>query len=154
QQGSRIEVDSPEPTAMPATTFSAGVLDEDPSHGLGRRAEEVAPVVPGFRVTAFNQPQVGLVDQGRRLECLARSLPGEPGGRQLAQLAVDQRQKPVGGSGLALVDRLEDSRHFVHRIPKYAKFGGPARRQWPSGYSVRTVPSCYGPRDGKASLLV
>src|SRR5206468_923374 len=50
----------------------------------------------------------------RRLERLARSLPGELGGCQLAQLLVDQRQEPIGGAGIALVDRFEDPRHVVH----------------------------------------
>ena len=52
---------------------------------------------------APDQPQVGLVDQGRRLQRLAGLLLGHPRGRQLAQLVVDQRQELLGGVRVALL---------------------------------------------------
>ena len=54
------------------------------------------------------------MDQGRRLQRLARFLVGEPLGRELAQLAVDQRQELLDGPGVALVDCLEHAGYFIH----------------------------------------
>ena len=39
-----------------------------------------------------DQPQVGLVDQGGRLERLPGRLAGQPGGGELPQLVVDEGQ--------------------------------------------------------------
>ncbi len=85
--------------------LAPGVLDEDAAHGLGRRGEEVAPAVPGPHRVRIHQPQIGLVDQGRGLERLARLLVREPQGCQLPQLVVDQRQQLLGGPRVALLDR-------------------------------------------------
>ena len=54
------------------------------------------------------------MDQGRGLERLARLLLGQPLGRQLAQLVVDQRQELLGRLRVALLDGREDAGHVVH----------------------------------------
>ena len=72
--------------------------------------------VPGLAAIVPDQPQIGLMNQGRRLQRLARFLAGEPLGRELAQLAVDQRQELLDGPGVALVDRLEDAGDLVHHV--------------------------------------
>ena len=61
-----------------------------------------------------HQPQVGLVDQGRGLERLARLLLGQPLRRQLAQLVVDQRQELLGGGRVALLDGGQDAGDVAH----------------------------------------
>ena len=66
-----------------------------------------------------DQPEVRLVDQGRRLERLARLLLGQLRCGQLAQLVVDQRQELLGGLGVAVLDGREDARDVVHRRPVY-----------------------------------
>ena len=57
--------------------LAAGVLDQDPPHGLGRGGEEVAAALPALDPFRVDQSQVRLVNQGRRLEslpgCLLRS---------------------------------------------------------------------------------
>ena len=63
--------------------------------------------------SASDQPQVGLVDQGRGLERLAGLLLGQPLRRQLAQLVVDQRQQLLGGVRVALLDGGQDARDVV-----------------------------------------
>ena len=68
-----------------------------------------------WAVRALDQPQVRLVDEGRRLERLPRLLLRQPLGGQFAQLVVDQRQQLLGGLRVALLDRREDSRDVVHR---------------------------------------
>ena len=62
----------------------------------------------------IHQPQVRLVDQGRRLERLAGLLLGQLLRGQPAQLVVDQRQELLGGLRVALLDGGQDARDFGH----------------------------------------
>ena len=128
-----IEADAqPVATAFDAP-LAAGVLDEDAAHGLGRRGEEVPPAVPVLRLLHVHQPQVGVVDQGRRLQRLARRFLRKALGGQLAQLVVDQRQQLLGRAGVAGLDGGQDLGHLAHgrflagEAPESAaREGGPA----------------------------
>jgi len=58
--------------------------------------------IPPAQVVAPRQPQIELVDQGRRLErmtlaLVAHVVVGEP-----AQLFVNERQEPIPGSGITV----------------------------------------------------
>src|SRR5688572_21060750 len=55
---------------------------------------EVRAILPAFR-TVLHQPEVGLVNERRRLEGLARTFPPQIRGGQPAQLFVDDRQECV-----------------------------------------------------------
>ena len=52
--------------------------------------EEVTAAGPVLGLLTRDQPEVGLVDQGSRLQGLPGVLLGQPGGGQLAQFLVDQ----------------------------------------------------------------
>ena len=94
-----VQVD---PVGVPAALQAAppaGALDQDPAHRLGRRREEVTPPRPALCLVPADQPHVGLVDQGRRLEGVPGLLAIQAGGGQLPQLVVDEREQ-VGGPGL------------------------------------------------------
>ena len=65
---------------MPHAALAAGGLDEDAAHRLGRRGEEMAVALPPPVVRRADQPQVGLVHQGRRVERLAGLLSRELSG--------------------------------------------------------------------------
>jgi hypothetical protein len=60
------------------------------------------------------QAQIGLVDQGRRLQCLARLLAREPVRRQTAQLVIDQRQELVPGVRIALREGVQEVGDIAH----------------------------------------
>ena len=80
--------------------LAAGVLDEDAAHGLGGGGEEVARGRPSPGRSAADQPQVRLVDQGGRLEGLARAS-RRPAGRRRASAARRRRagagrRRPAG----------------------------------------------------------
>jgi hypothetical protein len=96
------------------TGLVAGMLDEDPPHGLGGRSEEVTTAIPALAFRHLHQSQVRLVDQGRGLQGLARLLLGHAITCQLAQLVVDQRQQLRGGVRIALLDRRQDARDVSH----------------------------------------
>ena len=63
---------------------------------------------------AADQPEVGLVDQGGRLERLAGLLRGQPGGGELAQLVVDERQQLGRGLRVAGRGRVEQAGDVGH----------------------------------------
>ena len=80
---------------------AAGVLDQDSTHGLGRRGEEMTAAVPGPIGIDADQTQVGLVDERRRLQGLAGRLARQPLRGQPPQLVVDQRQQLASRPRLA-----------------------------------------------------
>jgi hypothetical protein len=99
-------------TRVGATRFErslfAGIFDEDATHGLRRRGEEVSARLPSLRVGNINEPQIGVVNQRRRLQRLARFLTGELGDSKLSQLVIDQRKKLLCSLRLTLLDRLQN----------------------------------------------
>jgi hypothetical protein len=82
------------------------LFDQDVAHRAGGGEEEMLPAFPGHLAVA-GDPQIGLVDQGRRLEGLARRLVGELLARQTAQFVVDQRQEISRGLPVPGLCRLE-----------------------------------------------
>jgi hypothetical protein len=90
--------------------LAAGLLDQDAAHGFGGGGEEVAPAVPPVRLPAADQSEVGLVDQGGRLQGLARLLFGHPGGRELSQLTVDEWQQLGRGRRVPARGRVQRPR--------------------------------------------
>ena len=85
------------PAAVLAGRLRRACVDEDAAHGLGRGGEEVAAAVPAGCVGRADQPEVGLVDEGGRLEGVAGGLPVEPGGGEVPELVVDEREQFGGG---------------------------------------------------------
>ena len=88
--------------------MASSVLDQDAAHGLGGRSEEMTAVLPVRRLLGVHQAEVGLVDQGGRLQRLAGPLPGQLVGRQTAEFVVDQRQELLGGVRVARLDCRQD----------------------------------------------
>jgi hypothetical protein len=78
-------------TAPLESLLVASPIHQDAPHRLGRRRVEVAPAVPLLGFVGVDQSEVRFMDQSRGLEGLARLLPSEPLGGQLAHLVVDQR---------------------------------------------------------------
>ena len=131
-----VDGDSVEVQVVPAVVptvllgpSAARTLDQDAPHRLRCGREEVAAAVEAGRVLApAEQAQVGLVDQGGGLDRLARSLAGHAGAREVAELLVDQREKPLRAGGIALLDRRKDLCHLLihrpHHNPKKAGLRG------------------------------
>jgi hypothetical protein len=64
--------------------LAARVIDQDAAHGLSRRLDKMSPPVPLRILRAAYQPQVGLMDQRRRLKRLSRLFLGQLLSRQPA----------------------------------------------------------------------
>jgi hypothetical protein len=82
-------------------SLPAGVIDEDPAHGLGGCPEKVAAAVPIVGLLVPDEPKVRLVNQGGRLEGLARPFVRQPGGGELAKFVVDEREQFGCGHSVA-----------------------------------------------------
>ena len=72
------------------------------------------PRVPE-QIVVCNRQRVKTADA---IQGVAGRLRGQPGGREAAQLVVDQRQKRGRRLGIALVHRVQQLRDFGHGIPR------------------------------------
>ena len=106
------------PAAVLLAALSAGVLDQDAPHRLGRGGEEMAPTVPLPVVGRPDEPYVSLVNQGGGLKRLPGSLLGQSMCGQLAELVVDERQELVGRPCVAFLDGRKDAGDLVHIGPE------------------------------------
>jgi hypothetical protein len=77
------------------------VVDQDPPHDAGGDAEELGAVAP-VDAALIHEAQIGLVDEGGRLESVARGFPTQAAGRESVQLLVDHGQHLIEGRLVAL----------------------------------------------------
>jgi hypothetical protein len=70
---------------------AAGVVDEEAPDQVRREGEEVGAARP-LQARLAGEAQVGLVHDGRRLECMVASFPAELADRDAAQLVIDLRK--------------------------------------------------------------
>jgi hypothetical protein len=132
--------------AVLASGLSPGVLDEDPSHRLGRGGEEMAAAV---EVLVTDQPQISLVDQGGGVERVPGSLGGHFRGGELAQLVVDEREQFRGGPAVTIIGGFDQMSQLRHEGSVYNTVN---RRRRHDG---RLVGRCVGDRfDGENGALL
>jgi hypothetical protein len=82
------------------------VIDKDAAHHPGSNAEEVGAIAP-MNLALVNQPNVGFMDERRRLERVAGRFVTHVAGRQTTQVFVQKRHEPVAGITTALAPRHE-----------------------------------------------
>ena len=111
RQAIRVEVGSPWAIAALLRPFRPGVVDEDPTHGLGRGGEEVPSAV---ELLIPDQPQVGFVNQGGRVEGVAGGFGRHARGGELPQLVIDERQQLGGGPAVASLGGTQELRELGH----------------------------------------
>jgi hypothetical protein len=109
----------PFPTAAVfEAAFAPGGLDQDPAHRHGRRGVKMPFAFELLGLLHIHEPDVGLVDQVRRLQCLTGLFLAELLCRQLTQLIVDQRQELSGSRGVAPLDRVQYLGNIAHKEQK------------------------------------
>jgi hypothetical protein len=77
------------------------VIDQDTPHQIGGNGKEVSPVLPVY-IPRINEPQKGLVDQGRRLQGMTAALPAQIAGRLSAQFFVDEWRELIQSPFVAI----------------------------------------------------
>jgi hypothetical protein len=85
----------------------------------------------------FNQPQISVMHQRRRLQCVIERLPCHLLSRQPPQLVIDQRQQLLRSPAIAAFDVRKDSGYVAHEVQHTA------RRE--------AIPSVEKPRPERAS---
>jgi len=113
----RVGLGEAPPFARPP---AAGPVDQDAPHRFGGDGEEMATVLPTL-VLIGRQTQPDFMNQGGGLKCLAGPLPRQPGGSQLSQFGIDQRQQFFCGLGIAFRSGLERVSQANAGYPKTAR---------------------------------
>src|SRR5436190_1670371 len=90
------------------------VIDKNPPHGFGGSGKEMAAAVPQILSQWVEQTQVGFVNQRRRFERLPRFFLGQLLRSQFAKLIVNERKEVFRGMGIALGNRVQYPRKFLH----------------------------------------
>ena len=80
--------------------FAPGIINENSAHGFGCGVEEMDASVP-LDVLHSGKAQPGLVNEGGRLQSLARSFTGHFVGCQAPELVIDQRKQFLRGLRIA-----------------------------------------------------
>ena len=90
------------------------MINEDAAHHLRRDPVEVR-AAPPVDVPLFDEAQVGLVHERRRLQRVPGALEAKPAGGDPAQFGVDQRQQAIEGVPIALTPAVEQRGDLVWR---------------------------------------
>ena len=90
------------------------MVHQDAAHQPRGHREEVRAVLPRH-VVRIDQPQIGLVDERRRLEAVPDALAGHAAPRDLVELVMDERNQLLEGGFIALAPREEERRHLRWR---------------------------------------
>ena len=93
--------------------LSAGVIDEDLAHQLGRQRKEVGPALQRHAVH-IHESQVDLMNERRRLQCVPRRFAPETAARHAAQFVIHDRDQAVERRGVSLAPGQEQFSYFVH----------------------------------------
>ena len=94
------------------------MVDQHPSHQLGRDGEELRAVLP-VGVLLIHELEVGLVDERRGLQRVLGPLSPEMRVRDPVQFLVDERHQVIEGIAIALVPGEQEGGYV-------GRHGGPA----------------------------
>src|SRR5262245_58701444 len=92
----------------------ASDIDQDPPHQLGADCEEMGPARPADSPN-IDEPDVQLVDEGRRLKCGIRLFAGHVVVGESVEFSVDERYQSVARALVASRPGLQESGHFRRR---------------------------------------
>ena len=126
----RVEFDSLVIAAVFETGFAAGRLDENAAHGFGGGGEEVAAAVPGLRIAAVDEADVGFVDEGGSGKCLAGFFFAQSRGGEFTEFVVDEWEELAGGVRIALFDGGKDLCYRAHGRYDTARLGDSQNCDW------------------------
>ena len=105
------------------TGLVPGLVNQDAPHGLGGGPEEMGTSAPLLLVRT-GQAQPGFVDERGGLQGLAGFLLRHPGGGELAQLLINEREQLIGGLGVTLLNAVEDACDVAHAFQSTAAATG------------------------------
>jgi len=92
-----FQVNPHPPTAVLLLLLTAGGIDQNSTHSLGRGGKKVPAAIPVLVIAPPDQPEVRLMNQRCRLEGMLGRLRSHASGSELAQLVVNEREQFRGG---------------------------------------------------------
>src|SRR5436309_6584140 len=98
---------------MAQCTFAAVIIDESSAHSFSCGVEEMDASVP-LDVLHSGKAQPGLVNEGGRLQSLARSFTGHFVSCQAPELVIDQRKQFLRGLRIATCLGFENTGDVAH----------------------------------------
>ena len=99
---------------MLVAALAARVFYQNPPHCLRSCGKEMAAAVPFASAIGAYEAEVGLMYQGRCLQRLPWLLLSQLGGSEFSQFVIDQRQKLLSGSRIALLDLRQNAGDVGH----------------------------------------
>ena len=105
----------------------ASVIDEDPPHRARRHREEVGAILP-LDAIEVDEPEVRLVDERCRLQCVTSALMSQVLPGQLTQLLIHQWQEPVEGCAFPISPREQQIGRRFSRVGHGPSLRPAARR--------------------------
>ena len=94
--------------------MTSGTLDQNTAHQLRGYGEEMGPILP-LHPLVIHEADVGLVDQGGRLEAVVAALTSHAAVRQPAQLRIDDRRQAVERALVSVAPGPEQLADVVYR---------------------------------------
>jgi len=110
-----VEVDALLATAMAHGFSTPGAFDQNPPHRLGGRSKKVGAILECRRLIP-DKPQPGFVDESSGLERLSGGFVSHLARGEPAQFLIDQRQKLIGGFGIAGFNGAKKLGRFTHAV--------------------------------------
>jgi len=92
-----------------AGAVTTGVIDQDPAHDLRRDTKEVGSILP-IDLTLVDQPDVHLMNEGRRLQGVVGSFAPQLPRGNAPELRVDERQQLIERGPVAATPIAEQRR--------------------------------------------
>ncbi len=96
--------------------FASCGIDQDSSHRLGRRTEEVATIGERPFSERTKQSEIRFVNQRGRVQGVAGGLVCHVAARQFSKLVIHQREELSRRLGVSCFDGVEDAGDLVHGI--------------------------------------
>jgi hypothetical protein len=93
---------------------TTGVIDQDAPHDLGRDTKTMGAILP-IDVALIAEPDVRLMNKGRRLQGVVSPLAPKLAGRHASELRVDEWQQLVERSPVAAIPIAEQCRDVARR---------------------------------------
>ena len=130
-----VERHTLEPTTALLILSRARSIHEHPPHEPSRHREKVRAILPPD-ATNINEPEVGLVDERRGLENVARTFASHLPLCQATQFVVHEREQLLQGSGVAVPPLDQQGCHVAQR----SRGPTPARSRPATGASLEPPP--------------
>jgi hypothetical protein len=104
----------------------ARVIHQDAAHHARRHRQKMGAVIPSDRLSA-DQPEIGFVDEGRRLQAVPHAFARQTAPRDAVEFVVDERDQLLEGAVVALTPVVQQRGDPHLWIDRSAILGYPSR---------------------------